>query len=262
MKDVQNEKDLRNIPINKVGVNNVKYPLSVINREGNIIHTVANINMYVDLPHHYRGTHMSRFLEIISKHNVNLNFHNLDNILKDIRRKFDCKKAHLEINFPYFINKKAPISKISSPLEYECKVECEMDEDEKLKLITEVKVPVTTLCPCSKEISENGAHNQRADVIIRIKSSRLIWFEELIEIGEKSASAPIFTLLKRSDEKYLTEHAYKNPRFVEDTARDIVLKLRKDQRIKWYSVEVISYESIHKHNAYACITELIDENRS
>ncbi len=257
MKDVQSERDLRNIAIKKVGVNNVKYPISVINREKEIVYTVATINMYVDLPHHYRGTHMSRFLEVISKHNVNLNLQNLDNILKDIRKKFECEKAHLEISFPYFINKKAPVSKISSPLEYECKVECELDSSEKLNLITEVRVPVTTLCPCSKEISEVGAHNQRAEVIIRVKASKLVWFEELIEIAERSASSPIYTLLKRNDEKFVTEHAYKNPKFVEDVARDVVLNLRKDDRILYYSVEVISYESIHKHNAYACIYEEI-----
>ncbi|MGC8765504.1 MAG: GTP cyclohydrolase FolE2 [Brevinematia bacterium] len=253
MRDVQNEKDLRNIPINKVGVNNVKYPISVIDRSGAIQHTVATINMYVDLPHHYRGTHMSRFLEVISRHSVNLNLHNLDAILKDIKKLYECEVAHLEIAFPYFLNKKAPVSKIESPLEYECKVECELDNSEKLKLITQVKVPIHTLCPCSKEISEFGGHNQRADVIIRIKSSKLVWFEELIEIAEKSASAPIFSLLKRRDEKFITETAYKNPKFVEDVARDVVLQLRNDKRISWYSVEVISYESIHKHNAYACI---------
>lgn len=253
MKDVQNEKDLRNIPINKVGVNNVKYPISVIDKNGNLQNTIATINMYVDLPHHYRGTHMSRFLEVISRHNVKLDLQNLDTILKDIKKLFDCEVAHLEICFPYFLYKKAPISKIVSPLEYECKVECELDNTEKLKLLTQVKVPIHTLCPCSKEISAFGGHNQRADVIIKIKSSKIVWFEELIEIAEKSASAPIFSLLKRSDEKFITETAYKNPKFVEDVARDIVIQLKNDVRIKWYSVEVISYESIHKHNAYAFI---------
>ncbi len=253
MKDVQNEKDSRNIPINKVGVNNVKYPISVIDINGTVQHTLATINMYVDLPHHYRGTHMSRFLEVIRKHSVNLNLHNLDAMLKDIKKLFECEVAHLEISFPYFLQKKAPVSKIESPFEYECKVECELDNTEKLKLITQVKVPVHTMCPCSKEISNFGGHNQRADVIIKIKSSKLVWFEELIEIAEESSSAPIFTLLKRSDEKFITEKAYQNPRFVEDVAREVVLRLKDDPRIKWYSVEVISYESIHKHNAYACI---------
>jgi len=255
MKDVQNEKDQRNIPINKVGVNNVKYPLSVIDKNGKIQHTIATINMYVDLPHHYRGTHMSRFIELISKHNVNLNLQNLDSILKDILKTFDCELAHFEVVFPYFLYKKAPISKIESPTEYECKVECEMDKTEKLKLITEVKVPVHTLCPCSKEISGYGAHNQRAEVKIRIRSSKLVWFEELIETAENCASAPIFTLLKRKDEKFITEMAYNNPKFVEDVAREIVIKLKKDNRISWYSVEVISFESIHKHNAYAYIVK-------
>jgi GTP cyclohydrolase I len=253
MKDVQNEKDVRNIPINKVGVNNVKYPISVIDRNGGIQHTVATINMYVDLPHHFRGTHMSRFIEIIRKHNVNLNLRDLDRIMKDIISAFQCEDAHLEIEFPYFIYKKAPVSKLESPLEYICRVECEMKKNEKLKLTTIVKVPVQTLCPCSKEISSYGAHNQRAIVTIKVITNKLVWFEELIEIAEKSASTPIFTLLKREDEKLITENAYRNPKFVEDVARDVVLHLKNDSRIDWYSVEVTSFESIHNHNAYACI---------
>lgn len=255
MRDIQNEKDNRNMPIDKVGVSNLKYPISVLDRGGETQHTVASINMFVDLPHHYRGTHMSRFIEVISRHSMNLKLGNLDQILKEIRETFDCETSHLEVEFPYFIYKKAPVSGISSPMEYLCKVECSMGKEEKLDLIMEVRVPVHNLCPCSKEISEDGAHNQRGEVTIRAKTSKLVWFEELIEIAESASSAPLYTLLKREDEKHITEKAYHNPKFVEDTARDVAITLDKEPRIVWYSVEVKNFESIHNHNAYAFISK-------
>jgi len=253
VRDLQSEPDKRKIPIYKVGVNNVRYPISVLDRSGDVQHTVAQINMYVNLPHHYRGTHMSRFLEVISRHSVNLNMKELDKILKDTIKTFQCETAHLEVEFPYFIKKKAPVSMIESPMDYICRVEAQMSTEGKLKLLVEVNVPVHNLCPCSKEISKFGAHNQRGLIKIRVISSKLVWFEELIEIGEKSASAPIYSLLKREDEKFITEKAYKNPHFVEDTAREVARLLNNDSRIQWYSVEVTNFESIHNHNAYACV---------
>jgi GTP cyclohydrolase I len=253
VKDVQSERDTRNLPINKVGINQLSFPISVLDRSGKPQHTIARINMYVDLPHHYRGTHMSRFIEVISRHNINLKQEGLDQILKDMRKTFNCETSHLELEFPYFIYKKAPVSKIESPMEYICRVEAKLGKSEKLELIIEVDVPVHSLCPCSKEISSEGAHNQRGVMKIRVIASKMVWFEELIDIAEKSASAPLFTLLKREDEKYITEMAYQNPRFVEDAARDVVTLLNQDNRILWYSVEVTNFESIHNHNAYAYI---------
>jgi GTP cyclohydrolase IB len=254
MRDIQNEKDERNMPIDKVGVSNVKYPISVLDRKGDVQHTVASINMYVDLPHHYRGTHMSRFIEVISHHSMNLKLDNLDKILKEILETLDCETSHLEVEFPYFIYKKSPVSGIESPMEYICRVEAKMGRNEKLSLTMEVRVPVHNLCPCSKEISEDGAHNQRGEITIRAVSSKMIWFEELIEVAESSSSAPLYTLLKREDEKFVTEQAYNNPKFVEDTARDVAVALEKDPRVSWFSVEVKNFESIHNHNAYACIS--------
>jgi GTP cyclohydrolase I len=251
LRDIQNEKDLRNVPIHKVGVSGVSYPISLIDRENKIQHTVARLNMYVDLPHHYRGTHMSRFLEVISRHNVELSLQNLEELLDDMKNSFDCETSHIELKFPYFIDKKAPVSGISGPMEYKCRIEAK--KSEKLELIVGVDVPVNNLCPCSKEISEYGAHNQRGIIKIRIKATKFVWIEELVEIAENSASAPLYTVLKREDEKFVTEQAYNNPRFVEDCAREAALILDSDDRIKWYAVEVENYESIHNHNAYACI---------
>lgn len=255
MRDVQNERDERNIPINKVGISGLSYPLSVLDRNGEVQHTVANINMYVDLPHHYRGTHMSRFIEIIGRNNINLRLNELDKILREMKETFDCETSHFEIEFPYFMEKAAPVSKIKSLMEYRCRLEAKMGHNGKLELLMEVKVPVHNLCPCSKEISECGAHNQRGIVTIKAITSKLVWFEELIAVAESCSSAPLYTLLKREDEKFITELAYKNPKFVEDTAREAAVELNKNPRIIWYSVEVRNLESIHNHDAYACISK-------
>ena len=255
LKDVQNERDLRNITINKVGVSDLSYPLSVLDRENRIQHTVARINMYVELPHHYRGTHMSRFLEVIARHSVGLSLQNLESILDDMKTTFDSEVSHIEVEFPYFLKRKAPVSQSESMMEYICRIEAR--KDSKLRLIVEINAPVNNLCPCSKEISESGAHNQRGVIKIRIQSTKLVWFEELIEIAEESGSSPLYSLLKREDEKYITEHSYANPRFVEDSAREAALALNDDPRIQWYSVEVKNFESIHNHNAYACVEKSV-----
>lgn len=251
LRDVQNERDTRNIPINKVGISDVSYPISVLDRENQIQHTVATVNMFVDLPHHYRGTHMSRFLEVLERHSVSLSLPKLEEILDDMKSVLDCEAAHLELSFPYFLKRTAPSSQKQSLMEYFCSVKAE--KKEQMKLSIEVKVPVHNLCPCSKEISRYGAHNQRGEVTITISTRKLVWFEELIDIAESSASAPLFTLLKREDEKAVTEMAYDNPRFVEDCARESAIRLDLDARIESYSVVVKNFESIHPHNAYACI---------
>jgi len=255
VRDVQSEKDERNISIDKVGVSDLRYPVSVRGQDGELRHTVATVSMSVELPHHFRGTHMSRFLEVMARHHLKLDLHDLGRMLRDMLDTFHSRTAHLDISFPYFLLKKAPVSGIESPMEYQCRVEASLSDGGKPEILVEVGIPVHNLCPCSKEISEAGAHNQRGLVTIRLKSTLLVWFEEIIAVAEASASSPLYSLLKREDEKWVTEQAYKNPKFVEDTARDIALALNADARVRWYSVEVKNYESIHNHNAYASITK-------
>jgi GTP cyclohydrolase IB len=251
MSDVQNEQDNREVAIRKVGVRDLNYPVTVLDKTEGSQHTVANINMFVDLPHHYRGTHMSRFVEVLERHTVDFHPQGLEEILDDMHKSFECETAHLEISFPYFMRKKAPVSGITSLLEYKCHILAEKKDKLHLKLM--VEVPVTNLCPCSKEISKYGAHSQRGTIRIKIVTNHLIWVEELVKIAEESASSPLYTLLKRIDEKHVTEAAYENPRFVEDSAREVAVRLRQDSRIESYQVEVENFESIHNHSAYACI---------
>jgi len=252
MKDVQNERDYRNIPIDKVGIKNLRVPIVVRDQKSKTQSTIADVNMYVNLPHHYRGTHMSRFGEILHRYIQDLSIENLRAMLEEMKTKFECEEAHIEIRFPYFISKEAPVSHVPSYMEYQCSIRAKLSDA--LCIQMGVEVPVHSLCPCSKEISAYGAHNQRGVVRIEAKTTAFVWFEELITIAEKNASAPLFSILKRSDEKYITEKAYMNAKFVEDTARDIALALDRDSRIVWYQVEVENYESIHNHNAYALIT--------
>ena len=252
MSDVQNELDKREVAIKKVGVRDLNYPVTVLDKNNGSQSTVANINLFVDLPHHYRGTHMSRFVEVLERHTVDLHPQGLEEILDDMHKSFECETAHLEISFPYFIRKKAPVSGISSLLEYKCHLLAEKKDSLNLKLM--VEVPVTNLCPCSKEISKYGAHSQRGIIKIEGVSNHLIWLEELVLIAEESASSPLYTLLKRVDEKHVTEAAYENPRFVEDSAREVALRLRADKRVESFQVEVENFESIHNHSAYACVS--------
>jgi len=252
MKDIQSQSDDRRVGIHKVGVRELRYPISILDRQNDQQHTIATINMYVDLPHHDRGTHMSRFVEVLERHTFKLWPSDLDDILIDMRRTFDCDTAHIDISFPYFIRKEAPVSGISSLMEYTCRLEAQ--KDGRLRMTFSVEVPVNNLCPCSREISRYGAHNQRGTIRISVKSRHFIWYEELIEMAEASASSPLYTILKRVDEKHVTEQAYENPRFVEDAAREVALKLNADTRMDSFIVEVENLESIHNHNAYACIT--------
>ena len=252
LKDIQAQSDERKVGIRKVGVKDLRYPITVLDRQSEKQHTVASMNMYVDLPHHDRGTHMSRFVEVLERHKLKLWPSSLDEILNDMRSTFECETAHIDITFPYFIRKAAPVSGIKSLMEYTCRLEAERDGH--LAMWFSVDVPVTNLCPCSKEISDYGAHNQRGIIHLRVHTRHFIWYEELIEMAESSASSPLFTILKRQDEKYITEKAYDNPRFVEDAAREVAIQLKADQRIDQFRVEVENYESIHNHSAYACIT--------
>jgi GTP cyclohydrolase I len=250
--DTQSQADIREIPINKVGVKNLKYPIALKDKENEIQHTIATISMTVDLPMHFKGTHMSRFVEILQNEKREVHIDSVYNILEEMQKKLHATTAHMEMEFIYFREKKAPVSKKPSLIDYKVKFHAIMDKDKKDFVMT-VIVPVTTLCPCSKNLSDYGAHNQRGEVIIALRFTDMVWIEDVIGIVEKSASSELYTLLKREDEKFVTERAYENPVFVEDLVRNIVLGLKKDKNIIWYSVEAENFESIHNHNAYAMI---------
>lgn len=250
MKDIQKETDSRNIPIKNVGINNLKWPIVVMDKTKGKQNTVADISVSVDLPHDIRGTHMSRFVECLQNLKV-VNPKNIEKILDNLKEKLEAETASMKIDFLYFVEKTAPVSKIKAVTDVKCSFEA--SKSNKFKLLLKVCVPVHTLCPCSKEISEQGAHNQRAIVTMKIESNKLVWIEELINYAEESASVPIYSLLKRADEKYVTEEAYSNPRFVEDVAREAAVKLESNEAIDWYKITVESIESIHNHNAFACV---------
>lgn len=249
--DVQNLPDKRKIPIDKVGVKGVRYPIVVEDSSNGIQHTVADLNIYVELPHHLRGTHMSRFIEVLNKYHDDNIISQLDGFLSRLKEVLKADAAYVDISFPYFIKKQAPVSRIASLMSYQCFFNASYRDD--YELYIGVVVPVTTLCPCSKEISEQGAHNQRSHITIRVKYSEFVWLEELIAIAESAGSCEIYPLLKRSDEKYVTEKAYGNPKFVEDIVREVSQKLTADGRIAEYFIEADSFESIHNHSAYAMI---------
>lgn len=251
MKDIQNQKDTRKIEINKVGVKNIRYPITVLDKAKGVQHTVASVNMYVDLPHRFKGTHMSRFVEILNKYKGDIAIKNFSKILLEMKRKLKAKSAHLEVEFPYFIEKEAPVTKAKSLMEYICRF-CG-SSNEKEDFYVGVVVPITTVCPCSKEISEFGAHNQRSLVTVNLRFKKFIWIEDIIHLIEECASCDLYSILKRPDEKYVTEKAYGNPMFVEDVVREIATKLKKDKNIIWFTVESENFESIHNHSAYAFV---------
>ena len=250
LKDVQAQQDLRHIALKHVGIRNLRWPIVLADREKGTQHTVAEVALAVDLPQEQRGTHMSRFVECLKQVGA-IRPHELEEVLDHLRQKLEARKALLEFSCPYFITKKAPVSGIESYLDVDCHFRAEKGETFSLEV--GVDVPIHTLCPCSKEISKYGDHNQRAWAKIRIRSTQPVWIEELVEMAEKGASTPLYSLLKRPDEKCVTEMAYENPRFVEDAVREIALQLNGDPRIDWYTVTVESEESIHNHNAFATV---------
>jgi GTP cyclohydrolase I len=251
--DVQGSPDTRNLTINKVGIKDIRHPVIVKDRSGWEQHTVASFNMYVELPHNFKGTHMSRFVEILNSHERETSVRSFRTMLHEISDRLDAEKGHIEMSFPFFVNKKAPVTGVESLIDYSVTLAGEIEEG-KTKINVKVVVPVTSLCPCSKEISSYGAHNQRSHVTVNVRTGVFIWIEELIEIVEREASSELYGLLKRPDEKYVTEHAYDNPKFVEDLVRDIAAHLNEDDRIECFSVEAENFESIHNHSAYAQIT--------
>ncbi len=254
--DVQSREDRRHIAINKVGIKDIRHPIRVKDRNEGEQHTVATFNMYVNLPHNFKGTHMSRFVEILSEYEKEISVESFKNILCDMTERLEAEEGHIEVNFPYFVNKKAPISGVAALLNYDVTLLGEIING-KPTIYTRVVVPVTSLCPCSKQIADRGAHNQRSHVTVQVRTQSFVWIEEIIEMVESQASCELFGLLKRPDEKYVTERAYDNPKFVEDMVRDVAVELNKDDRIVAYVVESENFESIHNHSAYA----LIEKNK-
>lgn len=253
IEDVQNRADTRQIPINRVGVKEILHPVRVKDRSGGEQHTVANFNMYVYLPHNFKGTHMSRFLEILHSHEREISVDSFMDILRQMTERLESEAGHIEMKFPYFVNKTAPVSGVKSLLDYQASLIGEVKRGGATDLWVKVVVPVTSLCPCSKKISAYGAHNQRSHVTIKARIASHVWIEELIDFAEKEASCELFGILKRPDEKWVTERAYDNPKFVEDMVRDVAVRLNNDERIREYVVESENFESIHNHSAYALI---------
>ena len=248
--DVASQLDERHIDINKVGVKDIRYPIKVLDRAHSDQHTIATVNMYVNLPHQLKGTHMSRFVEILNEYRGEISNNKIPEILRHIRERLQAESAHLDIAFPYFLEKEAPVSKVRGLMEYQCRLLASL-RGEQLDLLVRVGVPVNTLCPCSKAISENGAHNQRGEIRVSFRYNKFVWIEEIIEIAERSASSEVYSILKREDEKFVTEKSFANPVFVEDVVRNVAAALDQMDRITWYSVDVENFESIHNHSAYA-----------
>ncbi len=247
--DIQSLADDRHIPLDRVGVKGLRWPITVLDRRNGIQHTTATVNMYVNLPHNFRGTHMSRFVEVLNEYRDKNWIDHIGDILRQLRTILDADEAHMEISFEYFIEKSAPVTSQKSLMSYQCRFQASLGEQE--DFVLGVTVPVTMVCPCSKEISDYGAHNQRCMVDVQVKYTDIVWIEDLIAIIEESSSGGLYTILKRPDEKYVTEHAYLQPKFVEDIVREIVLKLNAMDTVTWYRVEADSQESIHNHNAFA-----------
>ena len=250
--DKQSERDHRELRINKVGVRGLRFPIQVRDLKRKIQNTVATIGMFVDLPMEFKGTHMSRFVEVLNAHGNVIHVENIPDILHELQDKLKSATSHLEIEFPYFMSKKSPATQRESLMDYVARFDaaaCGKDID----FVLTVKVNVTTLCPCSKAIAKYGAHNQRGEVTVALRSKDVVWIEEVIAMIEASASSELYALLKRQDEKMVTERAYENPVFVEDLVRNVAVRLNAHKLVTWYKVEAENFESIHNHNAYACI---------
>ncbi len=252
--DIQSHKDTRQLDIDQVGIRRLKHPIRVRDRSKGDQNTNALFNMYVGLPHNFKGTHMSRFVEVLNEYENVFSVQSFTDIVKEVAERLDSKSSRIEMTFSYFMEKSAPVTGVKSLVDYEATLLGQL-KDGKVNIITGVVVPVTSLCPCSKEISSYGAHNQRSHVTITVLSEQFVWLEELIELAESNASSQLYGLLKRPDEKYVTEEAYDNPKFVEDMVRDVASELNQDERILAYTVESENFESIHNHSAYARISK-------
>ncbi len=252
IEDVQSSADTRRIAINKVGIKDIRHPVRVRDRSDGEQHTIATFNMYVNLPHNFKGTHMSRFVQILNSREKEISVESFKDMLTEMAERLEADSGHIEMNFPYFINKQAPVSGVESLMDYNVSLIGEVHKGQATTFIR-VVVPVTSLCPCSKKIADRGAHNQRSHVTVQVKLRDFVWIEEVIDLVEKEASCELFGLLKRPDEKRVTERAYDNPKFVEDMVRDVALRLNQEPRFAAYVVESENFESIHNHSAYALI---------
>lgn len=250
--DVQSSADTRHLAIDKVGIKSIRHPIVVSDKSEGVQHTIATFDMYVRLPHNFKGTHMSRFVQILNQHGREITVESFESILREMVEKLEAKSGYIAMNFPYFVNKTAPVSGVQSLLDYDVTFIGEIIEGE-YRFTMKVLVPVTSLCPCSKEISERGAHNQRSHVTLTVRTKGAVWIEDVVRIAEAQASCELYGLLKRPDEKHVTERAYDNPKFVEDMVRDVAAALNADDRIESYIVESENFESIHNHSAYALI---------
>lgn len=250
--DIQGSPDTRQLAINQVGIKDIFHPVRVLDRSGGEQHTIANFNMYVNLPHNFKGTHMSRFVEILNNHEKEISVRSFADMLAEMTEHLEAEHGHIEMRFPYFVNKKAPVSGVESLMDYDATLIGDHEKGE-TRMSIRVVVPVTSLCPCSKGISDYGAHNQRSHVTITARTNGFVWIEEIIDVAESEASCELYGILKRPDEKFVTERAYDNPKFVEDIVRDVAQRLNEDDRIVSYVVESENFESIHNHSAYALI---------
>ncbi len=250
--DVQSSADTRHLAIDRVGIKSIRHPVKVKDKSVGVQHTIATFNMYVHLPHNFKGTHMSRFVEILNHHEREISVESFENILSEMVSRLEAESGYIEMSFPYFVNKTAPVSGVQSLLDYDVTLIGETING-KPRVTMKVLVPVTSLCPCSKKISERGAHNQRSHVTLSLRTNEFVWIEDVIRIAEEQASCELYGLLKRPDEKFVTERAYDNPKFVEDMVRDVATVLDADKRIDAYVIESENFESIHNHSAYAMI---------
>lgn len=252
IEDVQSSRDVRNIAINKVGIKSIRHPVKVADKTDGVQHTIATFDMYVFLPQHFKGTHMSRFVSILNSREKEISVESFETMLREMVEKLEADAGYIEMRFPYFVNKTAPVSGVQSMMDYDVSLIGEIKHGE-FSLTIKVLVAATSLCPCSKKISAYGAHNQRSHVTITAKVNQHVWIEDLIRVAEEEASCEVFGLLKRTDEKYVTERAYDNPKFVEDLVRDVAGRMASDERVDAYVVEAENFESIHNHSAYALI---------
>ena len=252
VEDVQGRADTRRIPINRVGIKDITHPVRVKDRSSGEQHTIATFNMYVNLPHDFKGTHMSRFVSILNQHEGEISVESFQSMLEDMTVRLEADAGRIEMSFPFFVTKRAPVSGVASVMDYRASLIGERRDGRTCTWI-KVVVPVTSLCPCSRDISKYGAHNQRSHVTITAKLREHIWIEELIRIAESEASSELYGILKRTDEKFVTERAYENPKFVEDIVRDVAARLNAEERLSAYEVSAENFESIHNHSAYALI---------
>ncbi len=254
MIDMQQERDIRGVKISRVGIKEYKCPITIYDKNNREQGTIADINLYVSLEAEKRGIHMSRLIEVINTLRGKVTLNSVEEMLLEVKERLESKSSCIELSFPYFIEKKAPVSGLFGVVDYYCEILGESLEDDKSDITLTVHVPITSVCPCSKAISDNGAHNQRGTVCISVKFKNEIFIEDIIKVAEESGSCDVYSLIKRTDEKYVTETSFENTKFVEDIVRDTALLLEKDPNITWFSVSVENYESIHNHNAYAALS--------